>query len=142
MTTLLRVSRRAFSSFRLPPPTWSVKSLGLDRDHAPIDKEELAVLAKRSLLLVDDDDDMRQQVGNMQHLLEQVVMEGSEDKSYDVEQLYDAPRNVSEAPVRRSSTDHSTDDDEATSENVYESLLKPKTTRVGGHSYFEIVTRK
>lgn len=67
--------------------------------------------------------------------------------------IYDVPRGVTAAPVRReedTSMDNSTADAAVTSSSPkphqrpewWDSLLKPKTTTVGAHSYFAVCTQR
>jgi hypothetical protein len=111
----------------------------------------LETLARRALLYVKDDAhalQLQQDVGNMMFLLSQiqrtqVVTEQRETCSStakpqpDAGAVYDVPRRgISRAPLRESSEPL----DKEEMQKVWDSLLKPKTTRVGAHNYFVIQT--
>jgi hypothetical protein len=130
----------------LPPPTWSISSLKLDQQHAPVSEEELSILAKRALINLPSDDksshqldtkQLRQDLGNMIHMIQQVQDFATDTAGLTDEHIYDRPRGVTSAPVRRTS---STTEEDQEAEQVWDSLLKPKTTPVGAHPYFVIAT--
>jgi hypothetical protein len=138
-------------STKIPEPTWSLASLELDQPHEPITRSQLETLARRALLYVKDDAhalQLQQDVGNMMFLLSQiqrtqVVTEQRETCSStakpqpDAGAVYDVPRRgISRAPLRESSEPL----DKEEMQKVWDSLLKPKTTRVGAHNYFVIQT--
>jgi len=143
----------------VPPPTWSIASLELDKQHEPlISDEEFRRLAKLALLDVRKlpVDRLKRDLSNMMHMIRQVQSfqtEGDEDEDFDQYgvDLYDVPRGVTSAPLRRhgndddvgeTTTSAASDDHREESDRVWESLLKPKTTLVGAHSYFAIATGK
>lgn len=123
---------------KIPSATWSVSELGLDRPHEPVSEAELCRLARLALLDVHrlDQTALRQNLGNMLHMMEQVRGYRGGDHLTE-EQLYDVPRGVTTAPLR---DDHEYIDQGATG-NVWNSLLQPKTTHVGAHSYFAVTTK-
>lgn len=105
---------------------------------------EIEVLAKRALIALDEidpheQDQLRQDLGNMMHMIHQVSQFSCSESLTDAE-IYDAPRGVTEAPVRHSSKPTESEEQEA--KQVWESYLKPKTKNVGAHTYFEIATRQ
>jgi hypothetical protein len=136
----------------LPSPTWSIGDLQLDQKHEPVSITELAVLAKRALIslpLLDSmkrTDQLRQDLGNMLHMIRQVqgFAETAEESLTDAD-IYDRPRGVRAAPVRGVHGDENEarvtlEQEEA--RQVWETLLKPKTTALGSHSYFVIATHR
>lgn len=94
------ISNKDYSRIRLPEPTWSVQSLGLDKDYEPIDWNEYKKLCRRAVVLItspkeqkynnnennngneaEEEQQRRQQqlckpllqsIGNMLHMIEQV----------------------------------------------------------------------
>ena len=132
-----------------------------------------------NLLKEDDNDDdgggassttrkqLCQDLGNMMHMIEQLVSFNFDDTKATsnnnnnrvlVERdLYDTPRGVLTAPLRRDKTSNQVDDREIRSLNtiwgeqqeteeqeakrVFESFLQPQTTKVGAHNYFSIETK-
>lgn len=124
-------------SIKIPPPTWSIASLELDANHPPVSDETLQKLAKLSLLDVHQlhTAQLKQDLGNMMHLIS-IVQEFASDLPANEYDMYDRPRGVTTAPVR----DDSVDDNNGHAKQVWESLLKPKTTKRGGHDYFVIKT--
>jgi Asp-tRNA(Asn)/Glu-tRNA(Gln) amidotransferase C subunit len=133
--------------FRLPEPTWSVQDLELSKQHPPISEVELEKLAKRALLdlyHLDEStrNDLRQDLGNMMHMIEQVKSFRHNDK--DIEwsdsDIYDKPRGVTAAPLRKDAD--TSKDTEAEHDPVWEKFLKPQTTKVGAHDYFIIETKR
>jgi hypothetical protein len=165
----------------IPRPTWSVESLQLHVAHPPISSHELQQLAKRAVLLLvppcsptapphNDDHDsndtqnaqLRQDLGNMMHLIQQVVatssvssattttsqpqQDAAADAAAQAAWIYDAPRGVTTSPLRKTAAH----DDENNGSNdrmhqrqeahVWKGMLEPKTTKVGAHSYFVIPT--
>ena len=137
----------------IPPPTWSIASLGLDRNHSPVSSEELQTLCKRALLdprlwSNEETDALRQDLGNMLHMVHKVrddarieelandmMAEIGSDPSFS---YYDVPRIVKEAPTRED--DYSSSELAADAQNVLESFLRPSMKQHGVHHYFEIVT--
>ena len=156
----LKIKKRPLSSaassggsgpFRfIPPPTWAIASLGLDRNHSPVSSEELQTLCKRALLdpclwSNEETDALRQDLGNMLHMVHKVrddarIEELANDMMAEIgsDSYYDVPRIVKDAPTR--------EDDDASSElaadaqNVLKSFLRPSMKQHGVHHYFEIVT--
>ena len=137
----------------LPSPTWSIASLQLHQKHEPVSREELSVLAKRALVsipILDSmgcTDQLRQDLGNMLHMIQQVQDFASEtETSLTDADIYDRPRGVTAAPVHQAEAD--TKDDENNhleaeeAQKVWESFLKPKTTAVGNYSYFVVPTKR
>jgi hypothetical protein len=158
-TTTTKTIRRRF----VPHPTWSVTDdLALNERHAKIDVATFRLLCRRACLLPleeeeDDDDDnstLRQDVGNMMHMMNQVVRAVSEiprddDKKYSISDIYDRPRGVTAAPEvveaatvadEESSSAASVDVDASTDKSWLETMRDSKMKRVGGHYYFEIET--
>ena len=134
-------SKPGFS--QLPEPTWSIASLELDKNHTPVSEEELALLAKRALIDVPSDPQargsLRQDLGNMIHMI-QTVKDFAADEELTDEDIYDRPRGVTMAPVHRSTESSEAEQEEM--RQVWDSLLKPKTTNVGAHPYFVIETKR
>jgi hypothetical protein len=147
----------------VPHPTWSVTDdLALHERHAKIDVATFHLLCRRACLLPleeeeedDDNSTLRQDVGNMMHMMNQVVRALSEivpagdDKKYSISDIYDRPRGVTAAPgvveaatgvadVESSSTAASVD--ASTDKSWLETMRESKMKRVGGHYYFEIET--
>lgn len=129
-----------------PNPTWSIADLRLDQNHEPMSQGEIEVLAKRALIDLDEIDPqeqlhLRQDLGNMMHMIHQISeFFCPEMDSLTDTDIYDAPRGVTETPVRHSSKPTSSDEHEA--KQVWESYLKHQTKHVGAHTYFEIATRQ
>ena len=144
-------------SFKIPAPTWSIASLELDKPHPTVDRATLDALAKRALIDVRQLEDreetateeLQQQVGNMMHMMNQVLAAQSKHESSTRDQndeqaardTYDVPRNVQAAPLRRYDGNDRASVEHETAAKVWESLLAPKTKRVGGHAYFVIPTQ-
>ena len=118
-----KISSRYFAT-KIPPPTWSVASLGLDQKRDPVSREELETLARRALL--HPNNELRQDLGNMLHLIRQVQDTPPHPGIY--------KGGVERAPFR----DEPMDEEEV--QKVWESYLEPQTEKVGGHSYFAIQT--
>lgn len=166
------------SAFQLPDPTWSIRDLELSKQHAPISDTELQTLAKRALLdlthlennndnsNIDGDNAMkmrqqlRQDLGNMMHMIEQVRsfdFDNQDDTAttggngFAETDLYDKPRGVVAAPLRRDpgSEDNGVGEqignnallEEQEAKRVFENFLQPQTTKVGAHNYFSIETK-
>jgi Asp-tRNA(Asn)/Glu-tRNA(Gln) amidotransferase C subunit len=128
-------------SFKIPAPTWSLKDLNLTALTEPVSEEELQTLAKRALIdvsRIEDTQGLRQDLANMMHYLEQVKSIDLPDMT--AEEIYDAPRNLTAAPVRTSTDDDKQLKDEAA--EVLEQLLREKGTKYGAHDYFSVVTKK
>jgi hypothetical protein len=122
----------------VPKPTWSLKDLNLTNNHTdPVSMEELQMLAKRSLLDVIEDD-MRQDLANMLQCLRKVQSVRVVAMGTAVE-IYDVPRGVTKAPVR---TGEATTLEKLEAEQVFKSLLLPKTVKQGSHDYFAVVTKR
>jgi hypothetical protein len=143
---------------KLPNATWSIASLELHKNHKPIDYNELKTLAKRAVIDIsivtadtsaphqqENIDCLRQDVGNMMNMIQQVVNQPSEIQNLmddlTCEDLYDVPRGVISAPLRQH-TDKKDGMIANESERVWTSFLKPKMISKGGHSYFEIATSR
>lgn len=140
-------SSRSSSYTKLPSPTWSISSLQMDQKHEPISREELSVLAKRALISVplldsmNRTDALRQDLGNMIHMIRQVQdFAAAEKEILSDTDVYDKPRGVTAAPTRSKDCCSALDEKEA--KQVWDSFLKPKTTTVGAHAYFAIATKK
>jgi hypothetical protein len=161
---------RSRSNPIIPAPTWSLQSLELSKTHTPISDQELSRLTKRAVIDLTALDShttkgtiskasLAQDLGNMMHMIQQVqsalpdkeMMEHLTDAD-----IYDVPRGVTAAPVRRerdtstftdatvTTTSSSTTPNKAQLKRPmwWESLLKPKTTTVGAHSYFAVCTQR
>lgn len=136
----------------IPPPTWSIASLELEKDHdvGILSDDEYRRLAKLALLDIRkiSDKQLKQDLANMMHMIQQVQQEQDDedtveedDDSEDTAIMYDIPRGVTSIPFRN--------DDDTTyrqgkeeSKQVWESYLKPHTKQIGGHSYFVITTKE
>ena len=147
------------SSSFIPDPTWSLQELELSKQHAPISDAELQTLAKRALLDLTSLDgptattttreQLRQDLGNMMHMIEQVQCfdfdETVQDATFLGEAaLYDTPRGVVAAPLRRddnSEENKAIADQTEEAQRVWEHFLQPQTTKVGAHNYFSIETK-
>lgn len=128
-------------TYKIPSPTWSLKDLNLTASTEPVSEEELQKLAKRALIDVSSGDTqtLRQDLANMMHYLEQV--KSVELPEMTPEEIYDAPRNLTAAPVRKAAA-ATTSNDDAEAAQVLEQLLRQKATTVGAHQYFAVVTKK
>ena len=140
-------SSKSSNYTKLPSPTWSISSLELDQKHEPISREELSVLAKRALISVslldsmNRTDELRQDLGNMIHMIQQVQdFATAETELLSDADIYDKPRGVKATPTRSEDCGSALEEEEA--KQVWDSFLKPKTTAVGAHSYFAIATKK
>ena len=162
ITSSANASSSASSSFQLPDPTWPLQDLGLSKHHPPISETELKKLAKRALLDLhpfDDTDNnttgttreqLRQDLGNMMHMIEQVQSFefNTKDARFleDQADIYDKPRGVVAAPLRRDIDDgvdgSRKEEEEIQAKEVFESFLQPQTTKVGAHNYFSIETKQ
>lgn len=134
------------SSYKLPEPTWSISDLELSKQHEPISEEELQQLAKRALLDMDQLEDaqrqqLRQDLGNLMHVIEQVQSFDHGDSELTDADIYDKPRGVTVAPLREDETEQDEQLDE-TAKKVWDSFLEPNTTKKGAHSYFSIDTKR
>lgn len=132
----------------LPEPTWSVAEM-MKEAQKPSSEEpaSLKVLAKRSLIHLDESsiDEYTSDLNKMWNWIQQVRRVGDGDlkdtlDSLTEEDIYDKPRGVTKASARPDSGKDNVVDEESVS--VYESLLEPKTERVGGHRYFSIPTKE
>jgi Asp-tRNA(Asn)/Glu-tRNA(Gln) amidotransferase C subunit len=126
-------------SFKIPSPTWSLKDLNLTASTEPVSEEELQTLAKRALIdvtRIEDTQGLRQDLANMMHYLEQVQSVDLPDMT--TEEIYDAPRNLTAAPVRTSTGEQLKDE----AAEVLKQLLQEKGTKYGAHDYFSVVTKK
>jgi hypothetical protein len=127
--------------FQLPSPTWSLKDLNLTTSSEPVTEEELKVLAKRACIDVTkivDPDSLRRDLANMLHCMEQV--QSVELPYMTVEEIYDAPRGLTAAPVRNATEASRAEVEEA--QQVWQALVQSKLTKHGGHAYFSIDTLK
>jgi hypothetical protein len=144
----------------IPAPTWSLESLELSQTHAPVSHQELSRLAKRVVLdlaavdvshkkngTINNNNNaafqvaLAQDLGNMMHMIRQVQsLPETETENLSDADIYDVPRGVTEAPVRREDTNK--DSTATTRPKWWESLLKPHTTMVGAHSYFVVCTQR
>lgn len=141
--------------FQLPDPTWSVADLELSKQHEPVSDDYLHTLARRALLDLDQLDpaarqQLRQDLGNMMHMIEQVQSfqhnSNYENSDLDEAAIYDKPRGVSAAPLRDDSDSSGAaaaeQQLEEMSQKVFDTFLKPKTTKVGAYNYFSIETKR
>ena len=146
-----------FKSFRIPDPTWSVEDLDLTSNRPRLPPEELKRLSRLALIDIDsipDKEGLEQDLANMLHMIDQVsTFEYKDEKEADKDEdendidkaaeIYDIVRGVTSAPLRKSLEDDPLQtEDQEQAENVWKSLLQPKTTRKGGrHEYFAIKTK-
>ena len=124
-------------SYVLPKPTWKLADLELDRDHPPVSIQQLDLLSRRALINVQDleqKDQLRQDLGNLLHMIDQVSSFHTADVLEDAD-LYDVPRGVTSAPVRD-------DTEQQSSDNNTIEYLRPKLKVDGGQEFFEIQTKK
>jgi hypothetical protein len=159
---------RSRSNPIIPAPTWSLQSLELSQTHTPISDQELSRLTKRAVIDLSALDShttntiskasLAQDLGNMMHMIQQVqsALPDKEMEHLTDADIYDVPRGVTAAPVRREQdTSTFTDATLTTSSSSttpnkaqlkrpmwWDSLLKPKTTTVGAHSYFAVCTQR
>jgi hypothetical protein len=118
--------------------TTEAKAKAKEEDNA--NDVDLNQLAKRALLVVDQDDgSMRDNVADMMGMIRQikeyiVVVEDEEENDSLLQGAY-SHRTVSIDDAGKEEEEEQLD-----SRNVFESFLRPKTTLVGGHSYFCIAT--
>lgn len=143
------IFRHVSSRPTVPKPTWSVKSLQLDHQHEPVSEETLQKLSRRALIDVSQlsqsrQDQLRQDLGNMLHLIDRVQQVGERCKIHEQglsdADMYDVPRGVTSIPLRQ--TEHPSVEEEQEAKHVFESLMKDKTVQVGAHTYFEVVTAR
>lgn len=144
-TAILRhflLRRQAIARFfQLPSPTWSLNDLNLTTSSEPVTEEELKVLSKRACVDVSnivDPEGLRRDLANMLHCMEQVKSVKLPDMT--AEEVYDAPRGLTAAPVRKASEASPVEVEEA--QQVWQSLVQSKLTKHGGHAYFSIDTLK
>jgi hypothetical protein len=150
---------RSRSSPIIPAPTWSLQSLELSQTHTPISDQELSRLTKRAVIdltaITSSKASLAQDLGNMMHMIEQVQapLSYTEMEHLTDADIYDVPRGVTAAPVRREqdTTADATTMTSSSSSSLpkahqrpewWDSLLKPKTTTVGAHSYFAVCTQR
>ena len=152
-STSVETSGSAKSVFQMPSATWSIASLELAKQHPPVDKETLETFAKRALLdltQLDNVETLQSEVGNMMYMMNQIHMSAptespsQEDVDLEIEvrRMYDTPRNVEATPLRSVEKRESDEAPVAAFPHVWESLLSPKTQRVGGFSFFVIETER
>lgn len=127
-----------FQTSLIPPPTWSIASLGLEQQHdtAAVDME---ALCRRACLVHDDPKLQKQNVANMMHMMEHVVTAAASLHDVSTEECYDRPRGVTADTVVCSSSDREENDE---SMEWLDTLKTTKMKRVGGHYYFEMDTSK
>lgn len=136
VTTNRLLSTPPHRPFRIPKPTWSVRSLELEKDHPPA--ENLDLLAKRAGLCLahfsaEEQERFRQDVGNMLSMMRQVS--SREKFSEDPAVLYDQPRNVVKTPVRKDEVTDNTHQE--VTNRMKETLFERRLKRHGAHVYFE-----
>jgi hypothetical protein len=138
---------KPFKTDCFPDPTWSIADLRLDQKHEPMSQVEIEVLAKRALIDLHEIDpkeqqQLRQDLGNVMHMIHRISeFSCPEMDSLTDADIYDAPRGVTETPVRHASSKPSPGEEQQ-ARQVWESYLKHKTKQLGAHSYFEIATRQ
>jgi FAD/FMN-containing dehydrogenase len=120
----------------------------LEKQHLPVQKEALSALAKRALIdlqQLDNVEELRQDIGNMIHMMDQIqnskaaISTRNEENDHESRRMYDIPRNVDAVPSRRG---RSSSLEKEKSQHVWDSLLSSRTRGVGGHSYFVIPTTR
>jgi hypothetical protein len=133
--------------------------LELSQTHTPISDQELSRLTKRAVIdltaITSSKASLAQDLGNMMHMIEQVQapLSYTEMEHLTDADIYDVPRGVTAAPVRREqhTTADATTMTSSSSSSLpkahqrpewWDSLLKPKTTTVGAHSYFAVCTQR
>jgi hypothetical protein len=142
VNTLQRIAlsqNRGLSSCLIPDATWSIKDLELTSTHAPISQLELDRLSRRCLLDIPKDSTIPQDLSNMLHMVRQVQSTTLPTSLTSVE-IYDTVRGVTAAPLR-DVQDPLEQQDSEQAQQVYKSLLQPKTKRLGGTEYFAIKTK-
>jgi hypothetical protein len=145
----------------IPAPSWSMADLELDAQHPPVPQEELDRLSRLALIDIhvnntkssetsapeNKESSLNQDLANMLHMIQQVkdysgdaTATATDDSSSSY--IYDTVRGVSVAPLRKAAADDPLQaEDEIQAKDVWESLLQPKTIRIGGgRHYFSIVT--
>jgi hypothetical protein len=165
LSTTTTTPPRSRSTPTIPAPTWSLQSLELSQTHAPISDQELSRLTKRAVIDLTAIDShtsnstssnskasLAQELGNMMHMIQQVQspLPAHETEHLTDADIYDVPRGVTAAPVRREQDTTNTDATITSSTTPkshqrpewWESLLKPHTTTVGAHSYFAVCTQR
>jgi hypothetical protein len=130
---------RGLSSSLIPDATWSIKDLELTSTHEPIPQLELDRLSHRCLLDIPKDSTIPQDLSNMLHMVRQVQSTTLPASLTSVE-IYDDVRGVTAAPLRDVQDPLEKEDSEV-AQQVYKSLLQPKTKRLGGTEYFAIKTK-
>lgn len=146
-------------SAQVPTPTWSIQELDLASKRPPLSDEELDRLSKLALVDVrsmkpEDQESLGQDLANMLRMIDQVTrysnegsinraQEGTEEDIQAAAQIYDVVRGVEKARLRKSAEeDHLRSEDGDAAKDVWESMLRPKTKRMGGrHEYFAIRTK-
>lgn len=103
------------SEIQLPEPTWSINSLELNKNHKPMEYNELKVLAKRAIIDLHylsnttnkmSIETLRQDLGNMMHMIQNITItsnnkqQQNDDNSMTCQDIYDKPRGVTTAPIR------------------------------------------
>lgn len=145
----LSQQNRGVSSSLIPDATWSIKDLQLTSTHEPIPQPELDRLSRRCLLDIPKNNSttIPQDLSNMLHMVRQVQSTvttlqpaASTTSTLTSVEIYDHVRGVTAAPLRNVQ-DPLEQQDRDQAQQVYKSLLQPKTKRLGGTEYFAIQTR-
>ena len=143
----LSQNRRSLSSSLIPDATWSIKDLELTSTHEPIPQPELDRLSCRCLLDIPKiDSTIPQDLSNMLHMVRQVQsmsmsMSMTLPASLTSVEIYDDVRGVTAAPLRDVQDPLLEQQDSKEAQQVYKSMLQPKTKRLGGTEYFAIKTK-
>ena len=139
----LSQNRRSLSSSLIPDATWSIKDLELTSRHEPIPQPELDRLSRRCLLDIPKiDSTIPQDLSNMLHMVRQVQsMSMTLPASLTSVEIYDDVRGVTAAPLRDVQDPLLEQQDSKEAQQVYKSMLQPKTKRLGGTEYFAIKTK-
>ena len=126
----------------IPDATWSIKDLELTPTHEPIPQPELDRLSRRCLLDIPKiDSTIPQDLSNMLHMVRQVQsMSMTLPASLTSVEIYDDVRGVTAAPLR-DVQDPLEQQESEEAQQVYKSMLQPKTKRLGGTEYFAIKTK-
>ena len=134
------------SSFQLPLPTWSLRDLKLSsKDVSIVSDEDLQRWTRQSNLDLSqiapqEQQRLRQDLASMLHMIQTIQSVNVAENLTDID-LYDVPRGLADTPKRPSLADKDAERLDEEAKQVYDSILKPKTTRIGGHEYFAIVTK-
>jgi hypothetical protein len=148
-TSLSQNNRGLSSSSLIPDATWSIQDLELTSStHESIPQSELDRLSRQCLLIIPNESTIPQDLSNMLHMVRQVQsMSMSTDTTLLVPpasltsvEIYDDVRGVTVAPLR-DVPDPLEQQDNEQAQQVYKSLLQPKTKRLGGTEYFSVQTK-